>query len=97
MPITNCRLFNEDCLRVFGKLAPGSVDLILTDPPYGTTQCKWDSVIPLGPMWEGVLRVIKPNGAIVLMAAQPFTTILISSNLKLFPYTWTWDRVNRIT
>jgi site-specific DNA-methyltransferase (adenine-specific) len=62
----------------------GSVDMVLTDPPYGTTACKWDSIIPLEPMWEHLKRVIKPNGAIVMTASQPFTTTLIASNLKMY-------------
>jgi len=70
----------------------GSVDLILTDPPYGITQCKWDSVIPFVLMWEQSKRIIKSNGAIVLTSTQPFTTSLISSNMKMFKYCWVWDK-----
>jgi len=70
----------------------GSVDMVLTDPPYGTTACKWDSIIPLEPMWEHLKRVIKPNGAIVMTASQPFTTTLIASNMKMFKYCWVWDK-----
>jgi site-specific DNA-methyltransferase (adenine-specific) len=70
----------------------GSVDMILTDPPYGTTACKWDSIIPLELMWEQLKRVIKPNGAIVLFGAQPFTTTLISSNMRMFKYCWSWKK-----
>jgi site-specific DNA-methyltransferase (adenine-specific) len=72
----------------------GSVDMVLTDPPYGTTACKWDSIIPLEPMWEQLKRVIKPNGAIVMTASQPFTTTLIASNMKMFKYCWVWDKVS---
>jgi site-specific DNA-methyltransferase (adenine-specific) len=68
----------------------GSVDLVLIDPPYGTTACKWDSIIPLEPMWEQLKRIIKPNGAIVMTASQPFTTMLIASNLKMFKYELIW-------
>lgn len=67
-----------------------SIDMILTDPPYGTTQCKWDSVIPFEPMWEQLKRITKDNGAIVLMAAQPFTSVLICSNLKGYKHNWVW-------
>jgi len=67
-----------------------SIDMILADPPYGTTACKWDSIIPLEPMWKQLKRVIKKNGAIVMTASQPFTTILISSNMKMFKYEWVW-------
>ena len=70
----------------------GSVDMILTDPPYGTTACKWDSIIPLEPMWEQLKRIIKPNGAIVMTASQPFTSRLISSNYKMFKYSMYWKK-----
>lgn len=81
-----------DCLDELPKIPSGSVDLVLTDPPYGTTACKWDSVIPLEPMWEQLKRIIKPNGAIVMTASQPFTTTLIASNMKMFKYCWVWDK-----
>lgn len=83
-------LFNGDCLEVMKDIPDGSIDLVLTDPPYGTTACKWDSVIPLEPMWEQIKRVIKPNGAIVLFGSQPFTSTLIVSNLEEFKYEWVW-------
>ena len=79
-----------DCLERMKEIPSGSVDLVLTDPPYGTTACKWDSVIPLEPMWKELKRVIKPDGAIVLFAAQPFTSKLISSNYDMFAYCWYW-------
>lgn len=75
----------------------GSVDMVLTDPPYGTTACKWDSVIPFEPMWEQLKRVTKRNGAIVMTASQPFTSALVMSNVKMFKYCWVWDKVNRPT
>lgn len=68
----------------------GSIDMVLTDPPYGTTACKWDSIVPLEPMWEQLKRITKPNGAIVMTASQPFTTTLIGSNMKMFKYCWVW-------
>jgi site-specific DNA-methyltransferase (adenine-specific) len=68
----------------------GSVDMVLTDPPYGTTACKWDSVIPFEPMWSAVNRVLKPRGAAVFMAAQPFSSVLVTSNLSMFSYEWVW-------
>jgi len=74
------------------EIEDGSVDMVLTDPPYGTTACKWDSIIPLEPMWEQLKRVIKPNGAIVITASQPFTTTLIASNMKMFKYCWVWEK-----
>lgn len=85
-------LHQGDCLEVMKSIPDGSVDMILTDPPYGTTACKWDSVIDLTFMWEQLKRIIKPCGAIVMTASQPFTTILIASNLKAFKYNWVWDK-----
>jgi len=74
------------------EIPDGSVDMVLTDPPYGTTACKWDSIIPLEPMWEQLKRVTKKNGAIVMTASQPFTTTLIASNMKMFKYCWVWHK-----
>ena len=81
-----------DCLERMKEIESGSADMVLADPPYGTTACKWDSIIPLEPMWEQLKRVIKPNGAIVMTASQPFTTTLISSNMKMFKYCWVWNK-----
>ena len=86
------RLIRGDCLEEMANISDGTIDTVLVDPPYGTTNCKWDSVIPLEPMWEQVKRIIKTNGAIVMMAAQPFTTTLIASNMKMFKYCWVWDK-----
>ena len=69
-----------------------SVDLVLADPPYGTTACKWDSVIPFEPMWEQLNRVIKPNGAICLFGSEPFSSALRMSNIKNFKYDWIWEK-----
>jgi len=91
-----CRMFNGNCLEVMPLLEAGSIDMIMADPPYGTTACKWDSIIPLEPMWEQLRRVVKPSGAIVMTASQPFTTTLISSNMKMFKYCWVWEK-NRPT
>lgn len=85
-------LMKGDCLERMKEIESGSVDLILTDPPYGTTACKWDSVIDLPLMWEQLKRIIKPNGAIVMAAAQPFTSVLITSNLRMFHHQWVWDK-----
>jgi len=79
-----------DCLEVMKDIPDASVDAIITDPPYGTTACKWDSVIPFEPMWEQLNRVIKPNGATVLFATQPFTSSLTLSNIKNFRHQWQW-------
>lgn len=92
----NLWLMKGDCLERMKEIPDGSVDMILTDPPYGTTACKWDSIIPLEPMWEQLKRIIKPNGAIVITASQPFTTTLISSNINNFRYMWVWEK-NRAT
>lgn len=90
--MSNIDLYNGDCLEVMKGIPDGSVDLILTDPPYGTTACKWDTVIDLELMWEQLKRIIKPNGAIVMTASQPFTSVLVTSNLKGFKYCWQWDK-----
>ena len=85
-------LLHGDCLELMKDIPDKSVDMILCDLPYGTTQCKWDSIIPFEPLWKQYERVIKDNGAIVLTASQPFTTELIHSNLKLFKYCWVWNK-----
>ena len=85
-------LMQGDCLGRMKEIESGSVDAIICDPPYGTTACKWDSVIPLEPMWEQLKRVIKPNGAIVMTASQPFTSVLVSSNLSQFRQIQVWDK-----
>ena len=90
-------LHHGDCLDILPTLPAQSVDAIIADPPYGTTACKWDSVIPLDAMWRELKRVIKPNGAIVLFGAQPFTSVLVTSNLQWFKYRWVWDKANAAT
>ena len=84
------KLIHGDCLDKMNLIPAQTVDMVMCDPPYGTTACKWDSIIPLVPMWEQLKRVIKPNGAIVMTASQPFTTTLIASNMKMFKYDWVW-------
>ena len=91
------RLMLGDCLERMKEIDDGSVDAVIADPPYGTTACKWDSVIPLEPMWSQLKRVIKPNGAIVLFGSQPFTSVLVMSNLSNFRHEWVWDKVNKYT
>ena len=86
------RLMMGDCLERMGEIEAGSVDLVLTDPPYGTTACKWDAVIPFESMWAQVWRVLKPGGAAVFTASQPFTSALVMSNPKGFRYCWVWDK-----
>lgn len=90
---SNIQLYQGDCLERMKEIPDGSVDLVLTDPPYGTTACKWDSVIPLEPMWEQLKRVTKPNSAIVLFGQEPFSSILRLSNIKDYKYDWIWDKV----
>ena len=84
------KIYNMDCLNGMKEIEDGSIDMILCDLPYGTTACKWDSVIPFEPLWEQYERIIKDNGAIVLTATQPFTSALVTSNLKMFKYELVW-------
>ena len=86
------RLMLGDCLERMKEIDDGSVDAVIADPPYGTTACKWDAVIPLEPMWEQLKRVIKPNGAIVLFGSQPFTSVMVTSNVRMFKYEWIWNK-----
>ena len=86
--------FNADCFDVFPLIPDGSIDMILCDLPYGTTACKWDTILPFDKLWQAYERIIKPNGAIVLTASQPFTSALVMSNKKLFKYTWVWEKSN---
>ena len=81
-----------DCLEVMKDIPDKSVDMILCDLPYGTTACKWDTIIPFEPLWEQYKRIIKDNGAIVLTASQPFTSALVMSNPKMFKYEWIWKK-----
>jgi len=85
-------LVQGDCLEVMKDIPDGSVDMVLADPPYGTTACKWDSIIPLEPMWEQLKRITKEKGAIVMTASQPFTSALVMSNPKMFKYDWVWRK-----
>ena len=81
-----------DCLEVMKTIPDRSIDAIITDPPYGTTACKWDSVIPFDLMWEQLNRIIKPNGAIVLFGSEPFSSALRMSNIKNYKYDWVWNK-----
>lgn len=85
-------LMQGDCLERMKEIPDGSVDMVLADPPYGTTACKWDSIIPLDPMWEHLKRITKLNGAIVMTAAQPFTSVLITSNINMFKDCLVWKK-----
>ena len=81
-----------DCLEVMKTIKDNSIDAIITDPPYGTTACKWDSVIDFKLMWEQLNRIIKPNGAIVLFGSEPFSSALRMSNIKNYKYDWIWKK-----
>lgn len=85
-------LMQGDCLERMKEIPDGSVDMILCDLPYGTTACKWDSVIPFEPLWAQYKRIAKKNAAIVLTASQPFTSALVMSNIKDFKYQWVWAK-----
>lgn len=85
-------LMHGDCLDLMARIPDGSVDMICCDLPYGTTACKWDTVIPFDKLWEQYKRLIKPNGAIVLFGSQPFTSALVMSNQKMFKYEWIWEK-----
>ena len=89
---SNIQLYQGDCLEVMKNIPDKSVDLVLTDPPYGTTACKWDSVIPLEPMWKELKRITRPNSAIVLFGTEPFSSQLRLSNLDWFKYDWIWEK-----
>ena len=88
------QLINDDCLQALPKIPDKSIDLILTDPPYGTTACKWDSIIPFEPMWKELKRIIRDNGCIALFGSEPFSSSLRMSNIKQFKYDWIWQKDN---
>jgi site-specific DNA-methyltransferase (adenine-specific) len=90
--MSNIKLIQGDCLEKLRDIHDRSIDAVITDPPYGTTACKWDTVIPFEPMWEQLKRVTKKNGAIVLFGSQPFTSALVMSNVKMFKYEWVWEK-----
>lgn len=96
MEIGNGRLLLGDCLEQMATLPSASVDMVLCDLPYGTTACSWDSIIPFEPLWAHYWRIAKPNAAIILTAAQPFTSALVMSAISEFKYSWTWVK-NRPT
>jgi len=87
------RIYQGDCLEIMRDIEGKSIDMILCDLPYGTTACKWDTIIPFEPLWEQYKRIIKDRKAIVLTASQPFTSALVMSNIKWFKYEWIWDKV----
>lgn len=87
-------LIQGDCLEKMRDIPDGSINMVLADPPYGTTDCKWDSVVDLGAMWKQLNRVIKTNGVIVLFGSEPFSSTLRMSNIKNYKYDIIWDKVN---
>lgn len=86
------KLIHGDCLDLMKDIPDDCIDLCLTDPPYGTTACKWDSVIPFKPMWLELKRIVKDNGAICLFGSEPFSSALRMSNIKMFKYDWIWHK-----
>jgi site-specific DNA-methyltransferase (adenine-specific) len=86
------KIIRGDCLEVMKNIPDRSVNAIICDPPYGTTDCKWDTVIPFEPMWEHLKRIIKKNGAIVLFGIEPFSSALRMSNIKMYKYDWVWGK-----
>ncbi|MCP4100535.1 MAG: site-specific DNA-methyltransferase [Lentisphaerae bacterium] len=95
-PEPEITLLHGDCLKLMFDLPDNSVDMVCCDMPYGTTACKWDTVLPLDMLWHHYKRIVKDNGAIVLFSAQPFTSTLVATEPKLFKYSWFW-RKNRAT
>jgi site-specific DNA-methyltransferase (adenine-specific) len=90
--LQNSTIYNADCFDVFAFIEDKSIDAIICDLPYGTTACKWDSVLPFDKLWKQYERVIKGNGAMVLFCSQPFTSNLITSNIQNFKYMWYWEK-----
>ena len=92
--MSDIKLYNGDCLEIMDKLIEQGtkVDAIITDPPYGTTACSWDSIIPFDKMWERLNKLIKPHGAIVLFGSEPFSSALRMSNIKNYKYDWYWKK-----
>ena len=88
--MVNVNLMKGDCLERMREIPDGGVDMILTDPPFGTTKCSWDSIIPFEPMWVELKRIIKPNGVIALFGSEPFSSALRMSNIKQYKYDWVW-------
>lgn len=86
------KLYKGDCLEIMKDIPDKSIDMILCDLPYGTTACKWDTIIPFQPLWEQYNRIIKDNGAIVLFGSEPFSSQLRMSNLKMYRYDWIWEK-----
>jgi site-specific DNA-methyltransferase (adenine-specific) len=86
------RIYCEDCLEGMKKIDTESIDMILCDLPYGTTACKWDVIIPFEPLWKQYRRIIKKKGAIVLTSREPFTSLMVSSNISGYKHKWVWNK-----
>lgn len=86
------KLYRGDCLEIMKELPAKSIDMVLCDLPYGTTNCRWDTIIPFEELWQQYKRIVKDNGAIVLFGSQPFTSCLVASNLQMFKYEWIWEK-----
>ena len=91
--VSGSTFVNADCFDVFPFIEEKSIDAIICDLPYGTTACKWDSILPFDKLWKEYERIIKPNGAIVLFGGEPFSSALRMSNIKNYKYDWKWDKV----
>lgn len=91
--MSEIKLLHGDCLELMKDIPDKSIDMILTDPPYGTTACSWDSIIPFDKMWEQLNRIIKDDGAILLFGSEPFSSLLRVSNIKNYKYDWIWDKI----
>ena len=83
----------EDCLTGMDRIPSGSIDAIICDLPYGTTQCKWDTTLPFDILWSQYKRIIKKNGAIILFGSEPFSSLLRLSNIQWYKYDWVWDKI----
>ncbi len=90
------KIYNEDCIERMKRVPDKSIDAIICDLPYGTTQCSWDVIIPLKPLWEQYRRIIKDNGTIVLFGAEPFSSYLRGGNIEWYKYDWVWDKIKGV-
>jgi DNA modification methylase len=86
------QLYNDDCLKILPTIPDKSIDFILTDPPYGTSACKWDSIIPFDKMWLQLQRIVKENKPVILFGSEPFSSYLRTSNIEWFKYDWIWEK-----
>ena len=92
--MSDITLMNGDCLELMKTIPNNSIDLVLTDPPYGTTRCTWDTIIEFEPMWKELIRVTKPNAAMCIFGTEPFSSLLRISNIRMFRYDWAWEKTH---